>query len=70
MLAGELYFYNKNEEVIKKMDLLDYEEMSKEKFIEFLNEIDCFKATLHGYYHNHQQNPTIKVIYEKQKRDC
>ena len=67
MLAGEVYFYDKNEEVIEKMDLFDYEEMSEEKFVKFLKEIDCFKATLHGYYSNHQQNRTIEVIYEKQK---
>lgn len=67
MLAGEVYFYNKNEEVIEKMDLFDYEEMNEEKFLQFLNKIDCFKAILHGYYNNHQQNPTIEVIYKKQK---
>ncbi len=68
MLAGEVYFYDKNEEVIEKMDLFDYEEMSEKEFLQFLKEIDCFKATLHGYYNNHQQNPTIEVIYEKQKK--
>lgn len=68
MLAGEVYFYDKNEEVIGKMDLFDYEEMGEEKFVEFIKEIDCFKVTLNGYYNNHQKNPTIEIIYEKQKQ--
>ncbi len=67
MLTGELYFYNQNGEVIEKMDLFDYEDMSEKEFLQFLKKIDCFKATLHGFYNNHQQNPTIEVIYEKSK---
>lgn len=67
MLAGELYFYNENEEIIEKMDLLDYDEMTKDKFLHFLAKIDCSKATLHGFYTNHQKEPSIEVIYEKQK---
>lgn len=31
MLAGELYFYNKDEVVIDKMDMYDYDDMSKEQ---------------------------------------
>lgn len=65
MLAGELYFYNQNGEVIEKMDLFDYEKMSEKEFLQFLKKIDCFKATLHGFYNNYQKNPTIKVIYER-----
>lgn len=67
MLAGELYFYNQNEEIIEKMNLLDYDEMTKEKFLLFLEKINCSKATLHGFYTNHQKEPSIEVIYEKQK---
>ncbi len=67
MLAGELYFYNKDEEVIDKMDMYDYDDMSKEQFSQYLEERDCFKVTLHGYYTNHQVNPTVQVIYEKNK---
>ena len=66
MLAGELYFYNQNEEIIEKMNLLNYDEMTKDKFLQFLEMINCSKATLHGFYTNHKKEASIEVIYEKQ----
>jgi hypothetical protein len=67
MLAGELYFYNTNEEVIEEMDVVDYEKMRKVEFLELIEKLDCFKVTLHSIYHNHQLKPHIQVIYEQGK---
>ena len=67
MLAGEVFFYSENEELIEKMDIYDYDEMSKTEVTEFIEKINCFKVTIHGVYHNFQTTPHIKVIYEKPK---
>lgn len=65
MLAGEVFFYNEKEEIIETMDVEDYDTMSKTEVTEFLEKINCFKATIHGFYTNHQLKPRIEVIYEK-----
>lgn len=67
MLAGDVFFYSENEEIIETMDVEDYDRMSKTEVTEFLERINCFKAEIHGFYHNHQPNPHIKIIYEKPK---
>ena len=67
MLAGELYFYNEDAEIIEKMDMYDYDDMSKDQFTQYLAERDCFKVTLHGYYTNHQVNPKVEVICIKRR---
>ena len=65
MLAGEVFFYNEKEEIIETMDIEDYDGMSKTEVTEFMEKINCFKATVHGIYTNHQPDPHIKIIYEK-----
>lgn len=67
MLAGEVFFYNENEKIIETMDVEDYDGMSKTEVTEFLEKINCFKAEIHGFYHNFQTTPRIEVIYEKLK---
>ena len=67
MLAGELYFYDTNEEVIEEMDVIDYEKMSKVEFLELVEKLGCFKVTIHMYNFGGQIKPTIQTIYEQGK---
>lgn len=65
MLAGTVYFYDKNEMLIEKMDLYEYEEMNKEDFLKYIDSINATKVTLGAIYHGSQIEEHIEEIYNK-----
>jgi len=65
MLAGTIYYYNDKDILIEKMDLYDYEDMSNELFLKYIEEIGAVKVTLGSLSHNHQIEEAIEVIYLK-----
>lgn len=66
MLAGTVYFYDKNEKLIEKMDLYEYEEMNKEDFLKYIDRINATKVTLGAICHGSQIEEYVEEIYNKQ----
>ncbi len=67
MLAGTVYFYNKENEEIKQMDIEAYEDLSKEEFYAMIEALHATKVTLGAFYHNHHSGETT-TLYEKEKK--
>lgn len=65
MLAGTVYYYNNENILIEKMDLYDYEDMSQESFLKYIEKINALKVTIGSLSHNHQTKESINVIYLK-----
>lgn len=64
MLAGTVYFYNKENEEIKQIDIDEYEDLSKEEFHSMIEALDAVKVTLEAFYHNHHSGKTT-ILYAK-----
>jgi len=63
MLAGTVYFYDNDEKLIEEMDLYDYEKMSKESFLHYVETIKATKVTLGAIYHGRQLEEHLSEIY-------
>ncbi len=64
MLAGTVYFY-KNNEVVQKMDMEDYDDLSKDEFIAEVKKLKADKVMLRAYSNNHQRKPYKEILYEE-----
>ncbi len=64
MLAGTVYFY-KNNKVVKKMDMYDYEDLSKDEFMKSIEEIQADKVILNAFSNNHQTNASKEILYKR-----
>ena len=64
MLAGTVYFYDENNNVIKTMDLEDYEDLTKNEFIKIVQELKSYKVALKAYAHNHHLGKE-KILYKR-----
>ena len=67
MLAGTVYFYNENLEIIKEIDLEDYEDLNEEEFNKLIQQLNVTKVTLKAFSHNHH-NGKETVLYSKNKK--
>lgn len=66
MLAGTVYYYDKDDKLIEKMDLYDYEDMSQKEFLEYVQKIGAYRVTIGSVSNNHQQVQHIEEVYKKQ----
>lgn len=64
MLAGTVYFYRDNK-IIEEMDLDDYDEMGKEKFIQHIKNIKAQRVVLGAIYHGQQIDEHMEEIYNE-----
>ena len=64
MLAGTIYFYDEKESLIKEIDLEEYDELSKDEFLQMISDLGAFKVVLNAASHNHHYG-TETVLYEK-----
>lgn len=67
MLAGTVYFYDKNEVLIKEIDIEEYEDLTEDEFMRLIDEVKAHKVLLGAYYHNHQASKTT-LLYVKDKK--
>lgn len=63
-LAGAIYFYNDNEELIKEIDQSEYDNLTKRKFMRMIKELEACKVILKEYYHNYDFGQET-LLYEK-----
>ena len=63
-LVGVVLFYNDNEELIKEIDQLEYDNLTKDEFMQMLQELEACKVILKEYYHNYNLVQET-VLYEK-----
>ena len=67
MLAGTIYFYNDKEELIKEIDVEEYEDLSKDEFEQMVKDIGASRVILKAFYHNHHSG-TVTVLYPKDEK--
>ena len=67
MLAGTVYFYNEKEELIKEIDVEEYDDFSEDEFEQMIDDTGVSKVILRAYYHNHHSG-TDTVLYPKDKK--
>ena len=67
MLAGTVYFYNIEDKLIEEMDLYDYEDMSEEDFLKYIEKIKAVRVTIGSFSHNHQSKEYVEELYNKKK---
>ena len=67
MLAGTVYFYDESMEILKEMDLEDYESFNEEAFQELIGQLGAEKVTLNAFSHNHDKGKEM-VLYCKNKK--
>ena len=67
MLAGTVYFYNETMEIIKEMDLEEYEYMKEDEFYQLIQQLNAIKVTLSAFSHNHHIGKET-VLYSKYKK--
>ena len=67
MLAGTVYFYDEAMEILKEMDLEDYEDLKEEEFQQLIHQLNAVKVTLNAFSHNHH-NGKETVLYSKNKK--
>ena len=65
MLAGTIYFYDDKEELIKEIDLEEYDDLSEDEFKQMIEDAGASKVMLRAYYHNHHYG-TDTVLYPKE----
>lgn len=64
MLAGTIYFYDDKEEPIKEIGVEDYEGLTKDEFMQIIQELGASRVVLKAFYHNHH-NGIESVLYDK-----
>ena len=64
MLAGTVYFYDEKGLLIKEIDLEEYDNLSKDAFVQLISNLGAFKVILNAVYHNHHLG-TETLLYEK-----
>ncbi len=67
MLAGTIYFYNDKEELIKEIDVEEYDDLSEDEFKQMIDDTGASKVMLHAFYHNHHSG-TYTVLYPKEEK--
>ena len=67
MLAGTIYFYNDKEELMKEIDVEEYDDLSEEEFKQMIDDIGASKVTLRAYYHNNHHG-TVTVLYPQEEK--
>ena len=67
MLAGTVSFYNESMEILKEMDLEDYEMLDESAFHQLIQSLDAVKVTLNAFSHNHDKGKET-VLYDKNKK--
>ena len=63
-LVGVVSFYNDKEELITEIDQLEYDELTKQKLMQMIQELEVCKVILKEYYHNYDLGQET-VLYEK-----
>ncbi len=66
MLAGTVYFYDETMEILKEIDLEEYEDLKEEEFQQLIQQLDAVKVTLNAFSHNHHKGKET-VLYSKDK---
>ena len=64
MLAGTVYFYDDKKELVGEIDVEDYEDLTKDEFMQMIRELGASRVVLKAFYHNHH-NGTESVLYDK-----
>ena len=64
MLAGTVYFYNDKNEIIKEIDVSEYDKMTQDEFNETIEKLNASKVVLNAVYHNHHLG-TETILYPK-----
>ena len=67
MLAGTVYFYDEAMEVLKEMDLEEYEMLDESVFYQLVQSLDAERVTLQAFSHNHHTGKET-VLYSKNKK--
>ena len=63
-LAGMVSFYSEDEEILKEIDLDEYDEMTKTEFLKMIQKLRAHKVILHACYHNYDVGEKT-ILYEK-----
>ena len=63
-LVGVVSFYNDKEELIMEIDQLEYDDLTKHKFMQMVQEFEACKVILKEYYHNYDLGQET-VLYQK-----
>ncbi len=66
MLAGTVYFYNDKEELIKEIDVEEYEDLSKDEFEQMIKNIGASRVILKAFYHNHHSGKET-ILYSREE---
>ena len=67
MLAGTVYFYDESMEILKEMDLEEYEDLKEEEFHQLIQQLNAAKVILKAFSHNHH-NGKETILYSKNKK--
>ena len=67
MLAGTVYFYDEAMEILKEMDMEDYEDLREEEFQQLIQQLNATKVTLNAFSHHHHMGKET-VLYSKNKK--
>ena len=67
MLAGTVYFYDEAMEVLKEMDLEEYEMLDESVFYQLVQSLDAERVTIQAFSHNHHTGKET-VLYSKNKK--
>ena len=67
MLAGTVYFYDEAMEILKEIDIEDYEDLNEEEFHQLIQQLNAAKVTLNAFSHNHH-NGKETILYSKNKK--
>jgi len=67
MLAGTVYFYDEAMEVLKEMDLEEYEMLDESEFYQLVQSLDAERVMLQAFSHNHHTGKET-VLYSKNKK--
>ena len=67
MLAGTVYFYDEAMEIVKEIDLEEYEMLDESVFYQLVQSLDAERVTLQAFSHNHHTGKET-VLYSKNKK--
>ncbi len=65
MLAGTVYFYGDRNDVLFKMDIEDYDDLSQKAFFDKILELGASKVVVKGVSNNQQSNESETILYSK-----
>ena len=66
MLAATIYFYDISNALIEEMDLYEYDKMSKEAFLQYIEKLHATRVTIGSVSNNYQSTQYVEELYNIQ----